>query len=72
MSLELAHADCKNIQKCRTERRVKPTASDLKFDFTLSRTTICQQCMLRQACQVAALLNLPVMDCTYFVHKQVN
>ncbi len=72
MSLELARAVCKNMQECRRERRIKPTASDLKFDFTLSRTTICQQCMSRQACQVASLLNLPVVDCTYFVHKQVN
>ena len=72
MEAGLAQAVCKNIQKHREVRRIKPTASDLKFDFTLAAVSICQQCMSRPACQIAALLNIPVMDCTYFVQTQVN
>ncbi len=70
--MELAQTVCKNIQPHKKIRRIKPTASDLKFDFSLSRTTICNQCSSRPVCQIAALLNIPVMDCTYFSHEQLN
>jgi hypothetical protein len=72
METGLTQAVCKNIQNYREVRRIKPTASDLKFDFTLAGISICQQCMSRSACQIAALLNIPVMDCTYFLQEQVN
>ena len=72
METGLTQAVCKNIQNHREVRRIKPTASDLKFDFTLTAITICQQCISSPACQIAALLNIPVMDCTYFAQKQVS
>jgi|GEM_PF-3411899 len=47
-------------------RRVKPTARDLDFDFTRTSVPICESCMWLQGCQTAALVNLPVVSCSYF------
>ncbi|RUM89498.1 MAG: hypothetical protein DSZ23_03175 [Thermodesulfatator sp.] len=70
--MELAQSVCKNIQSRRIERRIKPTSADLQFDYTLASTSICMQCVSRPVCEIAALLNLPVTDCTYFARKQIN
>lgn len=57
----------KNIQRLPKRRMVRPTSSDLEFDFSLTQASICCKCKSRQICQISSLLNLPVKSCKHFV-----
>lgn len=45
---------------------IKLTSRDLVFDFTLSLTTVCGECLNQKVCMLAPVLNLPVISCRLF------
>ncbi len=55
-----------SLQLLQNTCMIKPTSKDLVFDFSATRSSICMSCSNLKKCQVAFLLNVTVMNCTYF------
>jgi hypothetical protein len=56
----------KSLQSIQNICMIKPTSKDLIFDFSSTRSSICMSCSNLKRCQVAFLLNVAVVNCTYF------
>jgi hypothetical protein len=60
------HYVCEGLQSVQNICMIKPTSKDLIFDFSPNRSSICMSCSNLKRCQVAFLLNVAVVNCSYF------
>ncbi len=60
------HCAGESLQLVQNKCMIKPTSKDLVFDFSATRSSICMSCSNLKKCQVAFLLNVAVINCTYF------
>ncbi len=60
------HYAGENLQSVQNKCMIKPTSKDLVFDFSGTRSSICMKCSNLKKCQVVFLLNVAVINCTYF------
>ena len=60
------HCVVESLQSIQNICIIKPTSKDLIFDFSSTKPSICMSCSNLKGCQVAFLLNVAVVNCTYF------